>query len=103
MTTADRDAGVRFYAEAIEDGEALYAAAEIDGIDGEVAMLRLHLARHGKNHPEDVELMQKSIALLVRAVVARHHMSPQRADEIQRALVSTIDSIRIQVYGPEDV
>ncbi len=103
MNGTERDAGVRFYAGALEDGEELYAAAEIDGIDGEVAMLRLHLARHVKEHAADMELMHKSIALLVRAVVARHRISPRRADELERVLTSTMLSIQAQIFGTDDV
>ena len=95
-------ASIAFYEGCVGDADVLLAAAEIDGIDGEVALLRTRLREHGEAHKEDLRLLERSVASLVRAVAARHRMSPQRARELTDAMTATFASLAEQILGPVD-
>lgn len=94
--------GVDFYARAVEDGEQLYEAAAIDGVDAEIALLRLELRRYAGEQAAKLDVLQRSIGQLVRAVVARHRMSPQRADELERALVDVLTRVTGNIEDAAD-
>lgn len=87
---ASQPQGLDFYIRAVEDGEALYEAAAIEGIDAEIALLRLELRQYAKTEAHKLDVLQRSIGQLVRAVVARHRMSPQSADELERTLAEVL-------------
>ncbi len=84
----------RFYAKALSQAEqiALEEALHVDGIDEEIALLRLRLQRAVLEHPEDVELMFRGAALLSRLVMTKFNLSKadavDLAETIQRAVLS---------------
>ena len=92
-----RRAQERFYANALGDAQILRALA-VDGIDEEIAVLRLHLEHLLKERPEDFELMRKNVQLIVRAVAARYHMSPQKKEELAEALGAAVEAFARQLF-----
>jgi hypothetical protein len=66
----------RFYERALEEAERceLPAALEIEGVDEEIALLRLRLRTALEEHPEDLPLMFRGVELLTRAVTARYRL-----------------------------
>ena len=85
--------GLRFYAAAVEDAAELIEAAEVSGVDAELASLRVALRKHVQEHPDDLELMLKSVRLIAQVVSAQYRMSPARTDE----LADTIRAITTQL------
>ena len=69
----------RFYDEALSEAERadLPVALQVDGVDQEIAMLRLRLRTAVKERPEDVALMLKGIDVL-RKMVAMRYKLPRR-------------------------
>lgn len=86
--------------EAIEPG-ALAAAARAEGLDGEVAVLRVLLRRHLTEHPENVELMFKGMHLLVRMVTAQHGLSGEDAAQLKERMDVLARHFAAAVFGQE--
>jgi hypothetical protein len=86
--------------EAIEPG-ALAAAARAEGLDDEVAVLRVLLRRHLTEHPENVELMFKGMHLLVRMVTAQHGLSGEDAAQLEERLKMLARHFAAAAFGEE--
>ena len=86
---------MNFYAGVLDRAERarLDEAAAIDGLDNEVALLRVRLRRALEERPEDYALMLKGVALLVRAVAARYRLSPKSRRDLSESLAATIEQI----------
>jgi dihydroxyacetone kinase len=84
-----------FYEDCVVDAEALIEAAEVQGLDQELALLRAKLL---EARGEDVELLMKGVRLVAQIVAARHRMSPARTEEFADAATSTLRSIADQLY-----
>ena len=89
---------LRFYASAVKDAEALIEAAELTGVDGELAVLRSSFHAHIKEHPEDIDLMLRSVRLIAQVVAAEYRMSPARTDEFAEALESVVTRLGVQMF-----
>jgi len=87
----------RFYASVLDEAE-LVQALEIEGVDEEIAILRMKLKRHLKDHPEDFALMLKSVELIARAVAARYRMTPARKDDLAASLSAAMNDIGKQLF-----
>lgn len=84
-----------FYGAVVDRAERaeLDEAAGIEGLDDEVALLRVRLRRALRDRPEDYGLMIKGIALLVRAVSARYRLSPAARRDLADSLADTLDRL----------
>ena len=91
MAKTRRVAARRFYADALDAAEqADYAGAlAVEGIDQEIAVLRLRLRRFIEEHPEDLPLMLRGIDQLTKAVATKYRLSKQE----QAALKKGVDSV----------
>ncbi len=95
--SARRSAG-QFYRSVVGTAEELIDAAGVEGIDQEVALLRVKLRDQLKERPQDYALMLKGLELLVRAVSSRYRMSPKRTDDLAQHLAATVRSLGEQFY-----
>jgi hypothetical protein len=94
-----RDAAVRFYALAADEADLL-SAARVQGLDGEVAELRLLLKRQIDAGSPDVVMILRSAEAVVRAVAARYRMSRKRADDMASIAVAAIEHLVPQFEDP---
>src|SRR5687768_14540319 len=85
----------RFYEDALSEAERLRLqdALDIEGLDEEVALLRLWLRKAIEEHPEDIQLMTKGAELLVKAVAARYRLSPKSKRDLAENLGRVIDEV----------
>jgi hypothetical protein len=83
----------RFYVNALSQAEKadFNKALKVEGVDQEVAVLRLRLRTAIAEHPEDLELMVHGITLLVRALAAKYRLPAADADELAAAVISEIE------------
>ena len=67
----------RFYDSAVPEGDrvALAVAREVEGLDQEIAVLRVRLRQALEDHPENMTLMIKGVELLVKALAASYRLS----------------------------
>jgi hypothetical protein len=95
-----------FYFEAMKDAErlAMAEAMGVDGIDQEIALLRLRLRSVIGEKPEDLTLMFKGIALLARVVATRYGLGKTGREEIQEALLEAFTDLKraMSVEGEGD-
>lgn len=85
MSKRSRRTGVRnFYQQALSEAERLELpeAETVEGLDQEIAVLRVRLKRALQEHPEDLPLVAKGLDLLVKAVTARYRLSPKSSREL---------------------
>ena len=85
-----------FYASALGEAERadFDEARRIDGLDEEVALLRLRLREALAAQPEDFKLLQNGVRLLVQALLARHRLSPKQADKPGRGRCQPAPGVR---------
>jgi hypothetical protein len=86
----------RFYEQALTEAEStdLESARAIEGLDDEVALLRLRLRSLLAGRPEDLTLMFKGVELLTKAVSARYRMSKGERSEVSESLRELITSMQ---------
>ena len=92
-----------FYGQAVEEAERLdlERAHEIEGLDDEIALLRVRLKRAVTDHPEDVRLLTRGLEILVRAVGARYRLSPKAKRDLAENLAATLNSLGDQLLPPD--
>jgi hypothetical protein len=75
----------RFYEEALTQAERadFPVALDVEGVDQEIAVLRLRLRTALKANPEDLQLMLRGVVMLVQALAAKYRLPK----EDQEALV----------------
>ena len=84
----------RFYNEALNRAERydFPVALEVEGVDQEIAVLRLKLREAMHKHPEDLQLMVHGITLLVRALSAKYRLPKADEDALVEAMADGIES-----------
>ena len=84
-----------FYASVLEEAEraAFEAAHEIEGLDEEIALLRVKLQTALAELPEDHELLLKGIGLMVRAVSARYRISGKAEEDLYQSVVGVLEGL----------
>lgn len=82
-----------FYGSALKAAEQinLKEAAGVEGLDEEIAVLRVKLRGALAERPDDLALMLRGIELLVKAVSARYRLSKDEEDEITNNMENMID------------
>ncbi len=73
--------------------EHLESAAAAEGLDDEVALLRVLLRREIETHPENLRLVLQGMTLLVRAVAIRYRLAPADQDALQARIVDAVQEI----------
>lgn len=89
-----------FYGGVLDRAERarLDEAASVEGLDDEVALLRVRLRKAIEERPEDYALMLRGIALLVRAVAARYRLSPTSRRDLANSLAATIEQLGAALF-----
>jgi hypothetical protein len=86
----------RFYAKALSEAEQrhLAEAMQVEGLDEEIALLRLRLLQALEERPKDIELMLKGAALLARLVSTRYGLSKGDTDELAAAIERAAETFK---------
>jgi len=87
-----------FYARCVGDAAKLIEAAAISGLDKELAMVRVKLEEHAREHPEDLRLVLAGAKLVAQLVAQQYRMSPARTDELADNLSAMTRSIGSQLF-----
>lgn len=84
-----------FYEEALTKAERLRLsrARGVEGIDDEIALLRVRLLSHAREHPENLELLMQGVALLTRAVAVRYRLSPKSQQDLMGSIVGVLQGV----------
>ena len=86
---------LEFYEEALSQAERvrLSRARQIQGLDQEIALLRVRLGRLAGEQPENLELLIKGIGMLVRAVSAKYRLSHEAEDDLYQSLLGVLKGV----------
>jgi len=84
-----------FYEAALTEAERmrLPAAREVDGIDEEIAMLRVKLYTAVEKYPAQLGLLAKGVSMLVRMVAVRYRMSEKSQEDLSESLAGVVEGI----------
>jgi len=93
-----------FYDEALSEAEraALPLARELQGIDEEIAVVRLRLRSALEQRPEDLTLMAKGVDLLVKALSARYRLSKDEKADLSAGIKGVLEEVGGKLY-PEAI
>jgi hypothetical protein len=84
-----------FYEEALSQAERvrLSRAKQVQGLDEEIALLRVRLSRLAEEQPENLELLIKGIGMLVRAVSTKYRLSHKAEDDLYQSLLGVLRGV----------
>ena len=84
-----------FYNEALSQAEKvrLSRAKQIQGLDEEIALLRVRLGRLAEEQPENLELLIKGIGMLVRAVSTKYKLSHKAEEDLYQSLLGVLRGV----------
>lgn len=82
-----------FYERALSasDRELFEDALDVEGVDGEVALLRVHIHRLLEERPEDTEALRAGIRLLVTALGARHRLTGRETQTLTETATELLE------------
>jgi hypothetical protein len=83
-----REAQGGFYARALSEAERLLIAEArgVEGLDEEIALLRVKLSTALAENPDNMPLMLRAVELLVKAVGAEYRLSRKSQDNLAAAI-----------------
>ena len=96
-TSRQRQA-IGFYHEALSEAERWERARQMEGLDEEVALLRVRLKEALEERPRDMQLIAKGIDLLVKAVAAKYRLSPKAQRELSDSIDGVVRDIGTVLY-----
>ena len=89
-----------FYADVLSEASRarLEKARELEGINEEIALLRVKLRDVMAENPNKTELMYKGIDMLMKAVATRYKLSPKSKDDLNDSIVGVINGIGRELW-----
>lgn len=89
-----------FYEKALSAAERreLPEARQMEGLDEEIAVMRVRLQQALRERPEDVELISKGLDLLVKAVAAKYRLSPKARKDLSDSIAAVVEGIGTALY-----
>ena len=84
-----------FYDRALTEAERLLLpeARELEGLDEEIALLRVRLNTALQERPQDLPVLLRGIELLVKAVAARYRLSRKAEGDLYQSAVGVLRGI----------
>ena len=84
-----------FYSRALTDAARLHLkeAAKIEGVDEEIAVLRLKLRDLVQNHPDSVDLQIKLANAIVRMVRTRYQLGKDEKRPVRDAIANVLKEV----------
>lgn len=90
-----------FYEQALSEAERVLIpeAKEIEGLDDEIALLRVKLSTALAEHPDNMPLMMRGVDLLVKAVAAKYRLSKKSQDNLAEAIDGVLKEIGAALFS----
>ena len=101
MTSKTAEINVKdFYADVFSEAERarLEAARGMEGVDEEIALLRLMLRDQAMRSPNKAHLIFKGMDALTKAVTAKYKLSPKSTDDLNDSIVGVINGIGRELW-----
>ena len=86
-----------FYARALDEAEELdfELARGVEGIDDEIALLRMKIKSLLENDPENLKLIMEATNALARLVIARYKMGSEQKMALTTAISNVLQGLAI--------
>ncbi len=90
-----------FYRRALSEAEQvlLPEAKEVEGLDEEIALLRVKLSSALNEQPQNMPLLLRGVDLLVKAVAARYRLSAKSQENLAQAIDSVLKEIGLTLFS----
>ena len=75
-----------------EDG-ASALPCPLEGIDGEIALLRIRLRRLAGEKPDEFALLLRGIGMLAKALSFKYKLSSGSTEELEKEMLSTVEGL----------
>jgi len=79
----------------------LVEAEKIEGLDQEIAVLRVRLKTALSEQPPDLALVLRGFDLLVKAVAAQYRLSPRASKDLGARVVAAMKGFEDQLLPPD--
>jgi len=92
-----------FYAVSLTESERerLPAARKMQGLEEEIAVLRVRLNTALGEHKEDFPLLVAGVGMLVRAVATQYRLSPKARKDLAHRMTLVLNSLGDQLLPPD--
>ncbi len=92
---AVRSPTLTFYRRGLSEAEkaCLDAAAEVEGLDEEIALLRMKVQSVVAGEQQDMDVLLKGVRLLVQAVATRYRISGRAEQDLLRSVVGVVEGL----------
>jgi len=97
-TGAKRRGGKRgFYSKALDEADALdfELAQGVEGIDDEIALLRMKIKSLLENDPENMKLLMEATSTLARLVMTRYKINADQKKALTNAISAVLQGLAI--------
>lgn len=86
-----------FYSKALDEADKLQLeeARSIDGLDEEIAVLRIKLRDLIENHPENIELALEAANTIARLVRTRYNITKEQKRSLKDAITRVLTEIAV--------
>lgn len=86
-----------FYSRALDEAEQLELeeAAELSGLDDEIAVLRVMLKRLIEEYPDEIRLQMEAANTLARLVRTRYHITKEQKKSLKEAIQNVLTEIAV--------
>jgi len=86
-----------FYSRVLSKAEQLEVAeAEgIEGLDGEIAVLRFKLRELLEKHPDRIDLQMQAAGTLARLIHTRYQITPEEKKNLKEAITTVLKEVAI--------
>ncbi len=71
----------------------LPSAMSMEGMDGEIALLRIRLRRLAGKKPDEFALLLRGIGTLAKVLSLKYKLSPVSAEELEKEMLSTVEEL----------
>ena len=87
-----------FYRASLSEAEKWELAHKMEGLDTEIALLRVRLKEALQKQPEDAQLIAKGVDLLVKAVAAKYRLSRKAQRDLSESLAGVVQGLGTLLY-----
>jgi hypothetical protein len=86
-----------FYSKVLDEAEQLdfELAKGVDGIDGEIALLRVKIKSLLENDPENIKLLMRATESLARLIKTKYNISKEQKQGLKEAIGNVLRDIAI--------
>ena len=86
-----------FYSRALGEAEQLHLreASEVEGVDDEIALLRLRLREMAETSPERIDLQMDLAAAIAQLVKARYQISTAQKQSLKAAVTKVLEEVAV--------